>query len=108
MSFILEKQVREIQGLSRAMKAVLLALAHFANDVGLAFPAVATVAQHTGYSERSVQYALRRLEKTDWIRQQARTRQHRTNRMFINVLKVNTPANTGLFSFPGPFLTGDL
>ncbi len=57
-------KVWEYEGVSPTDKYVLLAYAdHAGHDGGNIFPAVATVASKTGYTERTVQRATRRLEK---------------------------------------------
>jgi DNA-binding transcriptional ArsR family regulator len=48
--------------------AVLRDLADRANDKAACWPSVATIAKATGYSKRTVQYALRRLEAENLIR----------------------------------------
>jgi hypothetical protein len=49
-------------GLGGPASAVLRDLADRASESGVCWPAVATIAAETGYCERTVQYALRRLE----------------------------------------------
>lgn len=47
---------------------LLLAIADFANDDGVAYPAIATLAAKTRLSERNVQYLLRQLEEEGELR----------------------------------------
>ncbi|KFI97842.1 helix-turn-helix domain-containing protein [Bifidobacterium stellenboschense] len=49
-------------------KLLLIVLADYANDDGMAWPSVATMAQEVEKSERSIQLLLRKLEKTGLIR----------------------------------------
>lgn len=50
--------------LKAPLKPILMALANFASSDGRnCFPSIETVSQWTGYSQRSVQYALRELEE---------------------------------------------
>lgn len=51
--------------LARADKLVLLAFADHADDDGICYPSVARIAWKTGYSERSIQRVLRRLEAAE-------------------------------------------
>ncbi len=50
-----------------AEKLVFLALADAANDEGLCWPSIATVARKSGLSERSVQRAIRKFEGSGWL-----------------------------------------
>lgn len=67
MSIRVRTFVRDHGPSQRADFAVLSALADRANDRGICWPAVATIAADTRLSVRSVQYALRRLEREGWI-----------------------------------------
>lgn len=51
-------------------KLVFLALADCANDEGLAWPSIATIARKSGVSERTVQRSIRLAEKSGLIRRQ--------------------------------------
>jgi hypothetical protein len=63
-------------------KLVLLAYADHAHDDGTSiYPAVSTVAKMTGYSERSVQYITRKLEKKGLLVYDGRA--HRANQWHI-------------------------
>jgi hypothetical protein len=59
--------VLDIDGLKPREKLVLLALAARAGTDGRAWPSVPRIAADTGYSERSVQYALRNLVKSKHV-----------------------------------------
>jgi hypothetical protein len=53
-----------------AEKLVFLALADAANDEGLCWPSIATVARKSGLSERSVQRAIRDFQSRKWLRRE--------------------------------------
>src|ERR1022692_2851826 len=53
-------------------KIVLLALADHANDTGICWPSITTIAKKTSLAERSVRYSLRRLEKAGHLSTQNR------------------------------------
>ena len=67
--------------------AVLRDLADRANDTGVCWPSLATIAADTGYCERTVRYALRRLE------------QH-------GLLAVKQTGRGSRYTFPAAALTG--
>lgn len=54
------------------LKLVFLILAHYANDCGSCWPAVATIAKKCGLSARSIQRALAELERRGLIVRQSR------------------------------------
>jgi hypothetical protein len=56
------------EGLTHGERVVLLNLAHHADDTGLAWPSVETIAAECGMGRRTVQRALRRLEDVGWIK----------------------------------------
>lgn len=59
MSTVIMSQCWPIQGMSPAQKAVLISLADQANDDGVCWPAVKTIATRTCLSERAVQGAIK-------------------------------------------------
>ncbi|EMX8720897.1 helix-turn-helix domain-containing protein [Pseudomonas aeruginosa] len=73
MSTVLMSQCWPIQGLSCAQKAVLISLADNANDQGVCWPAVATIAERTCLSERAVRNAIRMLEDSRIVECHQRT-----------------------------------
>jgi len=67
MSTVIMSQCWPLQGMTPVQKSVLISLADQANDDGVCWPAVATIASRTCVSERSVQAALRWLEENGFI-----------------------------------------
>jgi len=64
MSHAVESLVRRNSSLKRSAKAVLLAIAHYANDEGKsAYPAIRTIARDTGLTNRGVQKAIKQAVK---------------------------------------------
>ncbi|MEK7947663.1 helix-turn-helix domain-containing protein [Pigmentiphaga sp. YJ18] len=59
MSTVVMSAVWPLQGMTPAQKAVLVSLADNANDEGVCWPAVATIAMRTCLSERAVQAAIK-------------------------------------------------
>lgn len=53
----------QLDGMSGTEKAVLIALADRADDVGLCWPSIATIAQMTCFSDRAVQKCIHSLEE---------------------------------------------
>jgi hypothetical protein len=74
-------------GLGGPASAVLRDLADRANESGVCWPSLATIAADTGYCERTVRYALRRLE------------QH-------GLLTVKQTGRGSRYTFPAAALTG--
>lgn len=62
MSTIIMSQCWPLEGMSIAQKAVLISLADNANDQGVCWPAIATIAKRVCASERAVQTAIKWLE----------------------------------------------
>lgn len=67
MSTIIMSQCWPLGGMSSAQKAVLISLADQANDDGVCWPSVGTIAKRTCLSERAVQEALQWLQATGAI-----------------------------------------
>ena len=68
-----------VDGLTPTQKAVLTALANYANpDGGQAFPSVNRMSLMTSYSERAVRYALKDLREMGLIRVIEESKQHKT------------------------------
>lgn len=59
MSTIIMSECWPIQGMSPSQKAVLISLADQANDEGVCWPSIATIAARTCLSERAVQGAIK-------------------------------------------------
>lgn len=62
MSTVIMSQCWPIQGLSATQKSVLISLADNANDEGVCWPSIASIAERTCLSERAVRNSLRALE----------------------------------------------
>lgn len=73
MSTVLMSQCWPIHGLSCAQKAVLISLADNANDQGVCWPSVSTIAERTCLSERAVRNAIRHLEECHAVECHQRT-----------------------------------
>ncbi len=84
MSTIIMSQCWPLGGMSSAQKAVLISLADQANDDGVCWPSVGTIAKRTCLSERAVQEALQWLQATGAI-----FREYKTNRSTVYTV---TPA----------------
>src|SRR5690606_9661885 len=63
MSTVIMSAVWPLQNMSPAQKAVLVSLADQANDEGVCWPSVGTLAKRTCLSERAVQGAIRWLQE---------------------------------------------
>jgi len=78
-------------------KFVLMALADFANEDGLCWPAVATLCERTGFSERAVQGHLKALEQAGAVTRQdgrGRSTVYRIQVEQAPVKAVDTPAES--------------
>lgn len=73
MSTIIMSQCWPLGGMSSAQKAVLISLADQANDDGVCWPSVGTIAKRTCLSERAVQEALQWLQATGAIFREYKT-----------------------------------
>lgn len=67
MSFLITRHIWDHTPQKGNAKLVLLALADFANDKGLAWPSIPTVARKTGLSTRQVKRVLPKLEEAGEI-----------------------------------------
>lgn len=74
MSFKYHRIAQKARGLSAPAKAVILALACYADPKGRAFPSQATLAFDTGLCERTVRTALASLESLGWIVRERRNK----------------------------------
>jgi len=72
MSTIIMSQCWPLQGMSPAQKAVLISLADNANDQGVCWPSVESIAVRTCLSERSVQNAIKWLTDAGALQVQQR------------------------------------
>lgn len=72
MSTIIMSQCWPLQGMSPAQKAVLISLADNANDQGVCWPSVESIAVRTCLSERSVQNAIKWLTDAGALQVQKR------------------------------------
>lgn len=72
-------------------KMVLLCLADFANDEGVCWPAVGTIAAKCSCSDRTVQKAIKWLTENDWIK--TVDAQGKCHRFLLNPRKICTPEN---------------
>ena len=94
MSIVLENAVWSLRDPSvrGATRLVFLALANFADeDGGSIFPSHDTLAEKTGVSKRSVQYALSRLERAGYIeitvnRGRFHTNDYRINTQYLRIM----------------------
>jgi len=59
-----ERALRELKG---PMLSVLICLATHSGEEMTSFPGIQKIAEETGYKERAIQYALRGLEKLNYI-----------------------------------------
>jgi len=62
--------------LKGADKLILLALCDFANDEGVCYPSISTIAKKSTSSERTVSYAIKTLEKIGVISHEKRSREN--------------------------------
>lgn len=67
MSIKIMSKVWELSELSGGDLLVLLAIADFANDKGIAWPSVETLSKKARLSERQTQYVVQRLEKLKFL-----------------------------------------
>jgi predicted transcriptional regulator len=77
---------------------VLLSLAEKANRAGECFPSQATIAGETGYSKRSVEYAMKALEEWGFITRKKRGKANgkgRCSDLVTLALETETAAQTG-------------
>ena len=82
-------------------KLLLIVLADYANDEGMAWPSVKTMAEETEKSERSIQLLLRKLEQMRLIRKgdqklvakYAKGRRPVVYKLFPTAKKSETPVN---------------
>ena len=82
-------------------KLLLIVLADYANDEGMAWPSVKTMAEETEKSERSIQLLLRKLEQMRLIRKgdqklvakYAKGRRPTVYKLFPTAKKSETPVN---------------
>lgn len=82
-------------------KLLLIVLADYANDEGMAWPSVKTMAEETEKSERSIQLLLRKLEQMRLIRKgdqklvakYAKGRRPTVYKLFPKTKKSETPVN---------------
>ena len=79
----------------KATKFVFVSLADQANDDGWCWPRVEKIAERTGYSERTVQYALRKLERLGLIQVVYRKGRASYYRVLSGANNAPTPANKG-------------
>ena len=80
----------------KATKFVFVSLADQANDDGWCWPRVEKIAERTGYSERTVQYALRKLERLGLIQVVYRKGRASYYRVLSGANNAPTPANKGI------------
>lgn len=73
-------------GMKIAKVAIMARLADFANDQGICWPSVATIARQIGAGESTVRTALGELERTGWIMKKNR---RVGNRNASNVYRIN-------------------
>lgn len=90
MSYDVNRAVRTVKTGSPRDKAVLFLLADMADDDGLAYPSVRTIAEFTELSKSSVERALRELRKKGFFFVEKRSRgEFRSfNRYHLNLKKI--------------------
>lgn len=100
MSFFAEKWAWS-QKIPATQKYVLVNLAHRANSVAATWPSIATIAEDTGLSRRTVQYALTGLVKAGLITIEKRRHPELGNASNIYVLELGTIADENVVNFRG-------
>lgn len=73
MSYAWQDEVWKLE-LSSGAKLVLLALAHRANETGMCYPSVSTIAEYTGMNIKTTRKAILKLEVDGYIRIDRRNR----------------------------------
>lgn len=85
MSVVISRQVWESSRQSGAAFTVLLALADYATDDGVAYPSIESLARKARLSERMTQYAIAQLKRSGEVLVEAGGGRHRTQQYVIQL-----------------------